>query len=82
MLSHAQRSREEKPDVKLSKFLSFICRHGAEGAGLEVHAGKTLGTLIKPFKAGSGCLSPGNPRALGPSSMLINERKKIRAALE
>ena len=36
----SQRSREDTPDVKLSKFLSYVCRHGAEKEGIQVHAGE------------------------------------------
>ena len=32
---------EDPPDVRLSKFLSYICRHGAEERGLTVHSGET-----------------------------------------
>ena len=34
-----QRSRDETPDVKLSKFISYICRHGAEKEGIEIQPG-------------------------------------------
>ena len=34
-------TKEEPPDVKFSKFLSYICRHGAERRGLQVHDGTT-----------------------------------------
>ena len=32
--------RTESPDVKLSKFLSYVCRHGAEKEGLQLHDGE------------------------------------------
>jgi len=32
--------RDDSPDVKLSKFLSYICRHGSEKVGLQVHDGE------------------------------------------
>lgn len=37
--SRAGRGREDSPDVKLSKFLSYLCRHGAHDQGLTVHEG-------------------------------------------
>lgn len=37
--SKPRRRKEEPPDVKFSKFLSYICRHGAERRGLQVHDG-------------------------------------------
>lgn len=33
---------EDPPDVKLSKFLSYICRHGAEKEGLQISDGSKL----------------------------------------
>lgn len=32
--------RTDSPDVKLSKFLSYVCRHGAEKEGLQLHDGE------------------------------------------
>ena len=31
--------QEDPPDVQLSKFLSYVCRHGAEKEGIRVHDG-------------------------------------------
>ncbi len=47
-LSTVQRYREESPDVKLSKFLSYICRHGAEKEGIALLPGTHLHTLTPP----------------------------------
>ena len=39
-IDHFQRGRsDDPPDVKLSKFLSYICRHGAEREGIQMHQG-------------------------------------------
>ncbi|XP_064402906.1 tRNA 2'-phosphotransferase 1-like [Halichondria panicea] len=35
----AKRNREDPPDVKLSKFISYICRHGAEKEGITLLSG-------------------------------------------
>ena len=34
--------QEDPPDVQLSKFLSYICRHGAAKEGIKVHDGGFL----------------------------------------
>lgn len=38
----ARSKKEDPPDVQLSKFLSYICRHGAEKEGVRMHEGGFL----------------------------------------
>ena len=44
-------SVEESPDVKLSKFLSYICRHGAEKESLQISDGESVAKLSDCLEA-------------------------------
>ena len=72
--SSAQRSREDPPDVRLSKFLSYICRHGAEKEGLSLLPGIVATPTPAPTYTHPLCICVGG--FVSVSAILVHRRGK------